>query len=244
MTMTDPISLLSPNGTHSLKSPSASLPLIALIASVAVLLFAASPAQARGSKLKKLAMAKFDVGSRDVAIIATAKGPASGAVVVRLQNSDVAVCRLLVLDAPPKRATRIVKAFRLRVCAAYTKHAKATKLKRIALTTREDAWRVFVLSVRADALAKGAETRRLWAIYSDAKDNSKEVFNRVSTSFKSKANAAVNQAEVCDPPEFAVASAPTTLTLQCNNEARLESRTITKTNTYEYVWRGGRFDPK
>lgn len=196
------------------------------------------------SSVKKLAMAKFNVGKRDVSIIASAKGTTNGAVIVRLKRTDVPTCHLLLLNAPPRRATKILKSFRTRVCAAYDKHAKKAKLKRVQLTSRHDAWRAYIHSVRADAIAKGAETRRSWALYSDGGATATRLFQRVSTSFKSKANSAVNQAETCEPPAYPVGDAPTTLTMTCKIEAQLESRVTTNTNVYSYVWKDGRFSLK
>ena len=219
--------------------------LVLAIAAATVLSLCPQDAQARGKRsVKKLAMAKFNLGSREVSVIASAKGTTNGAVIVRLKRSDVPVCYVLLLDAPPRRATKILKSFRARVCAAYDKHAKKAKLRRVQLTNRHDAWRAYIHSVRADAIAKGAETLRFWGLYSDGGATATTLFERVSTSFKSKANSAVNQAEVCQPPAFPVGDEPSTLTMVCDNEAQLESRVTTTTNTYNYVWKSGRFNLK
>ncbi len=192
--------------------------------------------------VKRLAMKRFDVGSRDVSVIATARsGTKGGAAIVRLKNADVPVCYLLLLDAAPRKAKAVKKAFRTGVCAAYDKHARSARLKSVALTTRRNAWRVFVLSKRVDALAKGQETRRLWALYSDDGAAAKTLFERTSTAFESKSNRAFNQAEVCEAPSFPVADTPTTLVMNCDSASTLEGRTTTKRNTFKYAWSTGRF---
>ncbi len=217
-----------------------------LLAAVALTtMLAPNVGHARSKRgVKKAAMKRFSASSREVSVIATAKASSGGAAIVRLQNSDVPTCYLLVLNAPPKRATKIVKAFRTRVCAAYDKHARAAKLRHVPLTTRLSAWRVFVLSKRVDALAKGQETSRFWALYSDAGAASKSLFERTSTSFESKTNSAYNQAEVCQPPAFPVGDEPTTLTMTCDSESMLQGIVTRKRNVFQYAWKGGRFESK
>ncbi|MEY3014999.1 MAG: hypothetical protein RIT45_3734 [Pseudomonadota bacterium] len=201
-----------------------------------------TPGHARGKGgAKALAMAHFSAGPREVAIIASATADGAGAVVVRLAR-DVPVCHLLVLDAAPGRATEVKAAARLDVCAVYDKDAKSARLARVPLTSRHGAWRVFTESKRMDAMAKGVETRRLWALYSDRGGSLDNVFRRVSTSFQSKANRAVNSAERCDAPEFAVGDEPTTLQIGCETEAMLGDSLKKQRTTFRYTWSGSRFD--
>jgi len=214
----------------------------AFACALVICLLGAIPAANAGPKraIKKLAVRHFSVESRDARVIATASSPdKKRAALVRLQNNDVPVCHLLLISG--KRKLKLDKAIRLSVCAAYDKDARAAKLKRVPLTTHRDAWRVFVLSKRVDAMAKGLETRRFWGLYTNAGSLSSTVFERTSTSFKSKANRAVNQAEICDAPVFSVADAPTTLTMNCKTEAMLGGYIKRNTATFKYGWMGGRF---
>ncbi len=209
---------------------------------LAMLAWTPQPAQARA---KKLAMKHFDVGSRDVKVIASAKVPRRGAKVgaalVRLQDQAVPVCHLLILNAAPRSATRIVKAIRLPVCAAYDKHARAARLKRVDFTTSRGAYLVSVFSKRMDAIAKGAETRRFWGLYADHRSGAQAVFERTSTSFASHVNKEINQAEVCEAPVYAVSDRPSSLTIVCKTQTVLASAINTKTITFRYQWKNGRF---
>lgn len=217
-------------------------PLGAAIALGAVM-FAATGVQARPARgPKQLAMKQFDVSAREVTVVATAKADGrGGAALVRLQNVDVPTCHLLVFDVPPNAATQVAASARLPVCAAYDKDVRSGKLERVALTSSRSAWRVSVLSRRVDAMAKGVETRRLWALYADVGAGLTPIFERTSTSFDSKADKAINQAEVCDAPVFAVDDEPTSLTVQCDVDSMVGRYMRRKRSTFNYLWQGGRF---
>jgi hypothetical protein len=203
----------------------------------------AAPAHARAKRgVKSLAMKRFNVGSREVAVIASTKSSSKGgAAIVRLQHTDVPVCQLLVLNAAPRKATAIVKTIRLRVCAAYSKEAKKARLDEVQLTNGRRAFRASVLSRRMDAIAKGVETLRFWGLFADMGTGFRAVFERTSTSFKSQVNKAVNQAEECRPPAFPVGTSPTTLTIGCTSVRMLGGAATRKTATVAYHWEAGRF---
>ncbi|MCB9740601.1 MAG: hypothetical protein H6747_15160 [Deltaproteobacteria bacterium] len=231
-------------GRRRTLAPSATLaaPMVAATLLLAPLL-APQPAQARSkSGPTALAMAHFDAGPREIGVIAQAQADGEGAIVVRVLRTDVPVCHLLVLDAAPKRATAVKSAARLDVCAVYDKDAKRARLDHVPLTSRHGAWRVFTESKRMDAMAKGVETRQLWALYSDRSGSVENVFRRVSTSFQSKANRAVNLAERCEPPSFSVSDTPSSLSIDCDTEAMLGDSLKKKRSTFRYTWSGSRFD--
>lgn len=201
------------------------------------------PAVARTARgVKKLAMARFNVSAREIGIVAKANATSQGdAVVVRLLNTDVPVCQLLILDARAAAATKIVTAIRLPVCAAYTKESRDSRVTRVQLTNGRSAYRVNLNSRRMDAIAKGVETLALWGLYADMGTGFRAVFERTSTSFKSQVNNAVNQAETCSAPTFAVSVSPTTLTIACTTVRMLGGAATRKTATVPYQWQDGRF---
>lgn len=215
---------------------------LTIVCSLSIGLFSTA-AQARGKRgVKGLAMKHFSVGAREVSVIASTKSSGKGgAAIVRLQHTDVPVCQLLVLNAAPRKATSIVKAIRLRVCAAYGKEAKKARLTEVQLTNGRRAYRTNVLSRRMDAIAKGVETLRFWGIFADMGTGFRAVFERTSTSFKSQKNKAVNQAEECRPPAFPVGATPTTLTIACTSVRMLGGAATRKTSTVKYHWEAGRF---
>ncbi len=224
---------------NSWRRPSILLALVALVG----LTLPTTKAEARSKRgVKKLAMKEFDAGSRDVSVMDTAKGSdRGGAALVRLTTSDVASCRLLILDKAPRKAKAIVKSLRMPVCPAYDKHARDGKLERVPFTTSRSAWRVRVGSKRVDALAKGVETRQFWGLYADIGRGTTPVFERTATSFESKANKAINQTEVCEAPVFPVGHEPTTLTVQCIARSMLGQAMTRKNVTHHYKWQHGRF---
>ncbi len=217
--------------------------LATLLGLTLVLAATAPEARARGARgVKKLAMKRFDCGAREVKVLGTAKAPGKGgAALVRLQNSDVPVCQLLILDGPPRRAKSVVRAVRLPVCAAYDKEARQAKLDVVPFTSRVSAYRVSVFSKRMDAIAKGVEKRRFWGLYADMGTGVGAVFERTSTSFKSQVNKAINQSEVCEAPTFSVADKPTKLSVQCVSETMLGGAATRKRTTVNYTWSGTRF---
>ncbi|MCO4761553.1 MAG: hypothetical protein KC502_08625 [Myxococcales bacterium] len=191
---------------------------------------------------KRLAMAHFSVDSREVNVVASAKPVAKeGAVVVRLQHTDVPVCHLLIVNGSARKATKIMRAVRLPVCAAYRKEAKASRLSRVQLTNTRHAYRVQLLSKRMDAIAKGVEYRRFWGLYADMGTGMRAVFERTSTSFKSQVNKAINQAETCEAPAIVLGAKPTTLTIACNSESMLGGGLKKTRTTVRYHWSAGRF---
>lgn len=206
---------------------------------VATFLVAPTLAEARSARgAKRLAMKRFDASSREVKVIAK---HSSGAAVVRLQTADVPVCHLLKLNGSPARATEILGSARLSVCASYDKEARAARLTQVSISERLKAYRVFILSKRMDAIAKGVEIRRMWALYKDSKQSVGKLFERTSTSFKSQVNKAINQSEVCEAPALTVGATPGPLTIKCATETMLGGAVKRKTNSYRYTWSAGMY---
>lgn len=215
-----------------------------LFAAVAVAGLVLAPVSAEAKRkrgVKRLAMKRFDVGSREVSVIATAKDGNRGAALVRLKHMDVPVCQLLILDAPARSAHNIVNAVRLPVCAAYDKEAHSVGLKRIQITTDRGGYQVNVLSKRMDAIAKGVEIRRLWGIYADFGSGMTAVFERTSTSFESRVNDAINQSEVCEAPTFTVDDRPGNLSISCVTKTTLDGHVHKQRSTFNYRWDMRRF---
>jgi hypothetical protein len=200
-------------------------------------------ARGRDGGIKALAAAKLGIDARDVSVLATAEDNGKGAALVRV-HSDVPRCHLLTFDGRPKAATAVEATVRLPVCAVYDKDARGAKLERVKLTSRQGAWRAYTDSKRMDALAKGVETRRFWGLYASGSAGFGAVFERTSTSFKSQANKAINQAEVCEAPALALGDSPSTLTITCDTEAMLGAALKKKRTTFAYRWSGSRFEPE
>jgi hypothetical protein len=95
-------------------------------------------------------------------------------------------------------------------------------------------------------MAKGVESSVLWALVADLGDGQghKLVFERTSTTFKSKEDPKMNQAELCDAPVLQSGQEPEGLKITCDTETMLGNLAKRQRSTFEYAWQGDRFAPK
>ncbi len=207
----------------------------------------------KGSVLQNLAAEHLHRPVRDVAILATAL-PASNendkgsAALVRLVDGAEGgnpTCYLLLLEGQPGMPGKVLSGLQLSVCPRYDQ-GKTTQLKRVELDKRRGAWRLRLDSQRMDTIAKGVETSLLWALVADLGDGSgaKLVFERTSTTFRSKEEPRTNQAETCDAPVLVAEQEPEGLKITCDTETMLGNLPKRQKSTFEYVWQGDRFAPK
>lgn len=204
----------------------------------------------RSNALVSLAANHLGAPSRDVAVLVTAnplpRENASGsAAVVRVDDGSdggIPQCHLLILAGRPATPAKVEAAERLPVCPRYNQ-GKGALLQRIELDTRRSAWRLRLGSERYDTMAKGLETLGLWALLADLGDGKglRTVFERTSTSFKSKEEPATNQAEVCDVPVLRSGQAPETLELPCMTETMFDKVPKRQKIVYQYAWQGDRY---
>lgn len=218
------------------------------------LALAGPPKKAAGaSVLATIAGQHLGKGARDVGVLASAAAGGNepgGAALVRVSDGTdggLPVCHLLTLEGPPSSPGKVVGAIQLSVCPVYDKDAaKGARLDRVPVSRRWNAWRLRVDSQRVDQLGKGVESQIFWALAADLNDGqgARLVFERTSTTFKSKEQPQQNQAEVCEAPVIQVGDPPEGLSLQCDTETTLGTRTKKLRTTFAYSWQGDHFAPK
>jgi hypothetical protein len=230
-----------------------------VVVSLSVLVSAglfALPVSAKGRKASPLVALAAEVlhrDARDVTVLATALPAAreqaygSAALVKVDDGSDggVPTCWLLELSGRPTSPGTVASQTQLSVCPTGAE-AKQTRLSRVALSLKHDAWLLFTATQRVDSYAKGMAKSGLWALVGVAQpgETPRIVFERTSTAFFSKADPSANSSEVCQPPVIAGGGVePTTLSLQCDSEAMLGKQVKRSRATIGYSWNGERFLP-
>ncbi|MSP92984.1 MAG: hypothetical protein EXR79_14490 [Myxococcales bacterium] len=194
---------------------------------------------------------------RDLTLLATAVPDAkenrngSAALVRNDQGKDggLPACWLLGLEGRPATPGRVETVIKLPVCPAGS--PKGTELGRTLLGKRA-AWRVRLESARADTFAKGVESRVLWALAADPGEGAglKVVYERTSTTFKSRTDPGTNQLEQCEAPAVVNGSEPGSdddwpgLATTCETETMLGSMPKRERLTFRYQWMGDRYLPQ
>lgn len=207
----------------------------------------------KGSVLQNLAGEYLHRPARDVATLATAlpagnendKGSAALVRVADGADGGNPTCHLLLLEGQPGMPGKVLSGLQLSVCPRYDQ-GKATQLSRVQLDKRRGAWRLRLDSQRMDTIAKGVETSLLWALVADLGDGSgaRLVFERTSTTFRSKQEPTTNQAESCEAPVVVSGQEPEGLRITCDTETMLGNLAKRQKSTFEYAWQGDRFAPK
>ena len=215
---------------------------------------AASPKKAGGaSVLATVAGQHLGKPARDIGVLASAAAGGNeqgGAVLVRVSDGTdggLPVCHILTLEGSPSSPGKVTGALQVNVCPVYDKDAaKGAKLDRVPVSRRWNAWRVRLDSQRVDQLGKGVESQIHWALAADTNDGQglHYVFERTSTTFRSKEQPQQNQSEVCDAPVIQVGDPPEGLTLACDTETTLGTRAKKLRTSFAYTWQGDHFAPK
>lgn len=204
-----------------------------------------------GPVLTKLVAEQFKVSPKDVKILTSAAPnpeEPGGAALVRVDDGTDGgnpVCHLVLLAGRPATPAKIDATLKFSVCPR-ADQGKASVLKRISLG-RRNAWLLKLDSQRYDLMAKGGESQLLWAIATDMGDGAglREVFERLSTTFKSKEQPALNQSEVCQEPKVAIsAGEPQGLSITCDLESMLGNLTKRTQSNFGYMWDGSSFAAK
>ena len=231
--------------------------LLATMTTVTTLLTmtAAMPAWAKGPAagpaLTKLAAEYFHAHPKDLKILATAAALAEepgGAALVRVDDGSDGgnpVCHLVTLAGRPGSPAKIEASLKYQTCPR-ADQGKTTLLQRVNMG-HKNAWLVRLDSLRYDSMAKGGEAQLLWAVSTDMGDGAglRNVFERLSTAFRSKEMAAVNTSEVCKQPEIKVsAGEPQGLNIACELESMMGTLVKRSQQTFAYMWDGSSFSPK
>ena len=200
------------------------------------------------SPVVQLAAAALGADARDVRVLASAvpaprEQAAGSAVIVQVddgRDGGVPGCFLLELAGRPTAPGSVTSQTRLSICPAGAE-TKQTKLLRVQLSLKHDAWLSFTANQRVDSYAKGMSKSGLWALVgkTDPAGETRLLFERTSTSFQSKADPSANAMEVCQQPKIAADGVePTTLTLQCATETMLGKQVKRGSLTASFSWNG------
>jgi hypothetical protein len=214
--------------------------------------FAKGAASAKASPaLAKLAAEYLKANPKDVRVLVAAAGmaeePGGGALVRVDDGADGGnpICYLLTLAGRPSSPARIDASLKFAVCPR-ADQGKTSRLERMNLG-RRNAWLLRLDSARWDSMAKGGESALYWAIATDMGDGAglRPVFERTSTTFKSKDQAALNQSEICKTPTVAIsAGEPQGASIVCDVESMMGTLAKRSEMTFGYMWDGSQFAPK
>ncbi|MFZ4576977.1 MAG: hypothetical protein ACOYOB_01175 [Myxococcota bacterium] len=219
---------------------------------VSVAGFSVTAAAAPKSGAAALSAAYLGASARDVAVLATAvpqsrEGMAGSAALVRVDDGSDGgnpACHVVAFAGRPSAPIKVEAATRLSTCPRFEKDkSKGVRFERIALGARRGAWLVRLETARVDSIAKGIETQTLWALLaSNAQDPTpQQVWERASTTFKSREDPRLNQAEQCEAPVVRGGSAPEVLELPCETETMLGTLPKRQRQVFRYLWEGDRF---
>lgn len=204
-----------------------------------------------GPALTKLAVEYFKAHPKDLKVLVSAAAfpeEAGGAAIVRVDDGSDGgnpVCHLVELAGRPGSPAKIQSSLKYQTCPR-ADQGKGTVLQRLNLG-RKNGWLVRLESLRYDTMAKGGESQLLWAVSADMGDGAglRNVFERLSTAFRSKEQAAVNTSEVCKAPEVKVSSGePQGLAITCQLESMMGTLAKRTEQTFGYMWDGSSFSPK
>ncbi len=210
-----------------------------------------APAGKAGPALAKMAAEYLKANPKDLRVLATAaplpEEPGGGALVRIDDGADGGnpICYLLTLAGRPSSPARIEASLRFTVCPR-ADQGKTSRLERISLG-RRNAWLLRLDSARWDAMAKGGEAQLYWAMATDMGDGAglRAVFERTSTTFKSKDQPALNQSEICKAPTVTIsAGEPQGANIVCDIEAMHDHLVKKSQQTFSYMWDGSQFAGK
>ncbi|MBM4342040.1 MAG: hypothetical protein FJ100_01490 [Deltaproteobacteria bacterium] len=228
----------------------------AQVSCVAAVLFANS-ASAAGKKsaggsgghpVVRLAAEAFSGNAKDIALLAVAnpldrESSEGSAALVRLddgRDGGLPTCYLLELQGKPYSPGRIAAQQRMSVCPAGA--PKGAQLSRVALSGRHEAWQVRLESARYDSKAGGGETAAFWGLFARQGGDLRSLWERTSTTFKSKGDVALNQSEVCGAPQIVAGSQePDSVTVVCDTETMAGKLPKRARLTFKSSWAGDRY---
>ncbi|MSQ81934.1 MAG: hypothetical protein EXR77_03335 [Myxococcales bacterium] len=205
-------------------------------------------ASASGHPVVRLAAQALGGNVRDIALLAVAvpleREKADGsAALVRLddgRDGGLPTCYLLELAGKPYGPNKIEAQQRMSVCPAGP--PKGAQLSRVAISGRHEAWQVRLESARYDTKAQGGEMAVFWGLLVRSGSEIKSLWERTSTTFKSKTDVALNQAEVCTPPQITVGGQePDLVTVHCDSETMAGKLPKRAKLTFKSSWAGDRF---
>ncbi|MBI5607827.1 MAG: hypothetical protein HY902_02995 [Deltaproteobacteria bacterium] len=190
---------------------------------------------------------------RDITVLAVAEPlgrehAAGSAALVRIddgRDGGLPNCFLLELAGKPAGPVKIDAKLRLSVCPAGP--AKGVQLSRQAISNHQEAWLVRLEHQRYDSKGHGAESSILWGLYGRPLGESepRAVWERTSTTFKSRDDPGNNVAEVCTAPDIAAGGQePTTIAIQCDTEVMLGKLPKRAKQTFTSVWSADRYVAK
>ncbi len=221
-----------------------------LLLTVPVVAHAAPTAKA-GPALAKLAAEYLKANVKDVRVLITAAplaDEAGGGALVRVDDGADGgnpICYLLATAGRPSSPAKIDASYKFAVCPR-ADQGKTTLLSRINLG-RRNGWLLRLEAARWDSMAKGGEAQLYWAIAADLGDGAglRPVFERTSTTFKSKDQPALNQSEVCKTPTVTIsAGEPQGASITCDIETMHDHIVKKSQQTFSYMWDGSQFAGK
>jgi len=214
----------------------------------------ATPAEATrpataGHPVTRLAAQHLGASLRDLTLIATAlplerERSDGSAALVRLddgRDGGLPSCYLLDLAGRPFAPGKVEAHLRLSVCPSGP--VKAAQLARVALSAKHEAWQVRVEAARYDNKAQGAETAVLWGLYGRyGTAEVRALWERTSTTFRSKTDPGMNQAETCAAPQIAAGGQePASVAVECDTETTLGKLPKRARQTFRSNWVGDRY---
>ncbi len=227
----------------------------AAVLGLAAASFAAAPAAlaakpAAGHPVAKLLAEAEGANLRDITVIAVAEPlerehAAGSAALVRLddgRDGGLPNCWLLELAGKPAGPVKIDAKTRLSVCPGGP--TKGAQLSRAALSKAQEAWLVRIEQVRYDSKGGGSEQSILWGLYGrpQGQGETRALWERTSTTFKSRTDPTVNQAEVCQAPQIdASGQEPGPIAIQCDTETMLGKLPKRAKQTFRSAWSGDRY---
>lgn len=196
----------------------------------------------------RLAAEALGTNAKDIQILAVAnpldrENNAGSAALIKVddgRDGGLANCHLLELAGKPYGPGKIEAQMRTSVCPQGA--AKGVQLARVALSGRHEAWQVRLETARYDSKAQGGETAILWGLYVRDGSSLRGVWERTSTTFKSKADPAMNQAEVCSAPQISQGSQdPDSVTVDCDTETMAGNLPKRRKQSFKSTWQGDRY---
>lgn len=210
---------------------------------------AAKPSAA-GHPVAKLLAEAESANLRDITVIAVAEPlerehTTGSAALVRLddgRDGGLPNCWLLELAGRPSAPGKIDAKMRLSVCPSGS--TKGAQLTRTPLSKAMEAWQVRLEQIRYDSKGGGSEQSILWGLYGKTQGSSEvqPLWERTSTTFKSRTDPTVNQSEVCQAPQLdASGQEPGPIAILCDTETTLGKLPKRAKQTFRSAWSGNRY---
>lgn len=210
---------------------------------------AAKPS-ATGHPVARLLAEAESANLRDITVITVAepleREHASGsAALVRLddgRDGGLPNCWLVELAGRPAAPGKIDAKLRLSVCPSGS--TKGAQLARAPLSKSMEVWQVRLEQLRFDSKGGGSEQSILWGLYGKTQGDAeaRALWERTSTTFKSRTDPTVNQSEVCQAPQLdASGQEPGPIAIECNTETMLGKLPKRAKQTFRSAWSGNRY---